>query len=102
MNARTPEQTTERLQKLYALQRRIADEIALLEAGYIGTGTRKPRRSRYDIPPCGSETAYQRHKHRGETCEECKRAHAAHERVASIARRVARQARKDTMWRGVA
>ena len=97
MNARTNEQTHDRLQKLYDLQRRIADEITLLEAGYIGSGVRKPRRSRYNVPPCGSETSYQRHKHRGETCEECKRAHAAHERVAVAARRVARQRRKDEM-----
>lgn len=91
MNARTAEETRERLQRLYDLQRRIADEIVLLEAGYIGTGRRKPRRSRYDIPPCGSETAYQRHKHRGEQCDECRVAHAAHERVAAAARRVAKR-----------
>ena len=97
MNARTTEQTADRLQRLYDLQRRIADEIVLLEAGYIGTGTRKPRRSRYDVPACGSETAYQRHKHRGETCTECKAAHAAHERVAAAARRVARAQRKARM-----
>lgn len=97
MNARTTEQTADRLQKLYDLQRRITDEIVLLEAGYIGTGTRKPRRSRYDIPACGSETAYQRHKHLGEDCTECRAAHAAHERVAAAARRVARAQRKARM-----
>lgn len=32
---------------------------------------------------CGSERAYQRHRYRGESCLECRRAHADHQRKVS-------------------
>lgn len=31
-------------------------------------------------PKCGTESAYHRHRHFGETCDECKRAHAVAEK----------------------
>lgn len=52
------------------------------------------RRSRKIIPPCGTETAYQRHRYYGEERDEaCLLAHAQHERVQSIARAAAKNQR---------
>lgn len=76
----------ERIAELVALRDKIDEELVRL--------TRLPgpgkKRSRLVIPECGTESAYQRHKHRGEECprgDVCKRAHAEHERVQSIVRR---------------
>jgi hypothetical protein len=99
MNARTNHETQQRLERLYALQQRVRDEITVLEAG-LTSGKR--RRSRHEVPPCGTESAYQRHRYRQEPADdECKTAHAAHERVMSAARRLAKEQRKDRM-RGAA
>lgn len=46
------------------------------------------RRSRLIDPECGTESGYQRHRYRGEKCDECKAAHAAHEKDAAVARRM--------------
>lgn len=46
-------------------------------------GHKGERRSRLVVPDCGSETAYQRHRHQGEDADEkCKAAHRLHNRVA--------------------
>lgn len=47
------------------------------------------RRSRHDVPECGTESAYQRHRHYGDTasetrrvtCVPCLEGHAAHNRL---------------------
>lgn len=70
-----------RLRKLFDLRDRIDTEILAL------TKTPRQRRSRKVIPPCGTETGYQRHRYHNETCERCKRAHAAHQRAKSMKRK---------------
>lgn len=75
----------ERLSYLLQERDRLDEEIANL------TNTVKPdrKRPRSVVPACGTESAYQRHRARGEQCPEgdlCKRAHADHERVARIRR----------------
>lgn len=45
---------------------------------------KRARRSRLVVPECGSESAYQRHRHYDEpTDAACRKAHAAHNRKAS-------------------
>lgn len=39
------------------------------------------RRSRLVPPECGTESGYQRHRHYSEKCDDCRAAHAAHERA---------------------
>ena len=40
------------------------------------------KRSRHELPECGTESAYQRHRHYGEDQDEaCKEAHRLHNRV---------------------
>lgn len=63
----------------------LADEIH----GY-GTPTTRRRRSRHEVPECGTESGYQRHRHRGETCDPCKAAHAEHQRINEARRKLAR------------
>jgi hypothetical protein len=72
----------QRIDELLRLRDRIDAELVRL--------AHKPgqRRSRKIIPPCGTETAYQRHRYYGEPCDdECRAAHARHERVAALARK---------------
>jgi hypothetical protein len=83
-----------RLRDLYQLRKRVEDEIAALEAPQAVLNT---KRSRNIIPECGTESAYQRHAHSGDTatdehrvsCQPCRAAHAAHERLAATRRRLA-------------
>lgn len=80
-------QTSEqRMGELLKLRDKIDAELCRLIPAQPGI-----RRSRKVDPPCGTETGYQRHRYRGEKCDDCKRAHADHERAAAIVRR----ARKD-------
>ena len=75
-----------RLIELANLHRKIEDEIrrvSRLVDGEMATSRRSPR----DVPACGTETGYQRHRYRGETCDECRVAHAAHNRAADARRR---------------
>lgn len=67
--------TEARLRKLFELRDRIDAEIAQLCKG------KRQRRHKDDLPPCGTETGYQRHRYRGEECEPCRAAHAAHNRA---------------------
>jgi hypothetical protein len=89
LRARRAKEISDRIDELTALRRRIDDEILILAAeGETiddGTGT---RRSRHVVPDCGTESGYQRHRHRGEDCEPCKAAHATHERVKAARRRL--------------
>ena len=59
---------------------RLAEKIARERRRLLAIAPRD-RRSRHDIPPCGTETGYQRHYWRGEDCEPCRVAHAAHNRA---------------------
>lgn len=70
-------------------QRDVLDgEIAQLMADLQPvTGKKRPRNV---IPPCGTESAYQRHRARGEDRDDdCKKAHAAYERARRITRKAA-------------
>lgn len=76
----------ERVVELLKLRDSIDAEIARLSYGLRPTH----KRPRNVVPDCGSETAYQRHKYYGEECPDgdaCKKAHALHERLASVTRR---------------
>lgn len=83
----TPEQ---RITELLALRDRIDTELIRLGRP-LAPGKKRPRNV---IPPCGTETAYQRHRWYGEDKDDaCKAAHAQHERVQSIARAAAKAQR---------
>ena len=75
----------ERLSRLYQLRERLDAEIAATEALARQSPRRVKKRSRHEIPPCGTESAYQRHRHYGtlpgpeDECG-CRAAHAAHNR----------------------
>lgn len=87
--AQTPaELATQILDELLTQRARIDHQIR--EAlRIIDTTTPTGRRSRRVIPECGSETAYQRHRHfrdtatddRRVTCEPCLEAHRLHARI---------------------
>lgn len=77
MRARTP---AEKVDQLLTLRAKVEAEIRATLAKI--NGDPPMRRSRLVVPECGSETAYQRHLHRGETADaDCKEAHRLHERV---------------------
>lgn len=86
MSVQTLEQ---RLVDLRDLRRRVDAEIRKTRAAIADQKPpSKPRRSRYVIPECGTESAYQRHRTRGEQADRaCLDAHAAHERERSAMRR---------------
>lgn len=72
----------QRAAELLALRDRIDAELIRLQKTSQGK-----RRSRKVIPPCGTETAYQRHRYYGELQDDdCLAAHAQHVRVARITR----------------
>lgn len=81
----------ERISRLKALRKRVDDELAVLLAPIP-----PPRARRMAEMECGSERAYQRHAHFGDTaadgrrvtCEPCLKAHREHERIAAARRRV--------------
>lgn len=81
----------ERINRLKALRQRVDDELAVLTAPLP-----EKRARRMEPLQCGSERAYQRHAHFGDTakdgrrvtCEPCLEAHREHERVASARRRL--------------
>ncbi len=79
-------QTAEqRIAELLKLRDRIDAEL-----GRLMPHNAPVRRSRKVLPQCGTESGYQRHRYLGETCDECRQAHASHERAASILRRARR------------
>lgn len=83
-------QMNKRIDDLLALKARIDDELLVLadEAANIDVPGTMRRRPRSVVPECGTESGYQRHRARKETCDDCKAAHAAHERVKAAQRRL--------------
>lgn len=83
-------QLNKRIEDLIALRNRIDDELLVLadEAQGVDIPGTMRRRPRHVVPECGTESGYQRHRTHGETCDECKAAHSAHERVKSAQRRL--------------
>lgn len=82
MSVQTVEQ---RIGELLRLRDKIDAELRRIDASYQP----KKKRPRNVIPECGTETAYQRHRHLGEERDDaCKAAHAAHERAAALLRRM--------------
>lgn len=72
----------ERAAELLRLRAKVDEELIRL-ARTIDTSK---RRSKFDVPECGSETGYQRHRYLGEKCDECRVAHNAHEKAARAIR----------------
>lgn len=70
----------EKVDALLALSAKVdAEIIAILREM---NGEPPKRRSRYVIPECGTESAFQRHHYYGEDIDEaCREAHRLHERV---------------------
>lgn len=74
----------ERAAELLRLRRKIDAELTRL----AGDKAPRTRRSKFDVPECGSDTAYQRHRHYGEPIDDaCRAAHNEHERVQAALRR---------------
>lgn len=85
-----------RIEQLADLRKRIDIELALLvdEVQNIDVPTSHRRRSKFQRPQCGTESGYQWHRKNGPCCEDCKNAHAEHERLKSARRRLQRMAAK--------
>jgi hypothetical protein len=85
---------SERLARLYQLRERLEQEIAAEEALARQSPRRTKKRPRSVIPPCGTESAYQRHRHYGQKLTPgtddcgCLAAHAAHNRELDRQRRL--------------
>ena len=81
-----------RIEDLCTLRKRIDAELDLLldEVENVDVPSTYRRRSPKQAPPCGTESGYQRHNNRGESCDECRVAHAANERLKAARRRLAR------------
>ena len=85
----------ERLAKMYALRDRLDAEIAAAEALARKSPRRGKKRPRNIIPECGTESAYQRHRHYGtlpgpdDECG-CRAGHAAHNREIERQRKLRR------------
>lgn len=74
----------QRTAELLRLRRKVDEELARLASVPLP----KTRRSKFEVPDCGTETAYQRHRHYGEEIDEdCRLAHNEHERVQGALRR---------------
>lgn len=77
MSVQTLEQ---RLVALRDLRRRVDAEVRKTKAAIADQKPTRRYRSRRVIPPCGCESAYQRHRYHGEIADRaCLDAHAAHE-----------------------
>lgn len=78
MSVQTLEQ---RLIALRDLRRAVDAEVRKVKAAIADQRPpTRPRRSRSVVPECGSESAYQRHRNRGEVADyACLDAHALHE-----------------------
>lgn len=82
----TIELVDQRIARLVALRDRIDAELIALD-GWRSSQPRR-RRSPRVVPPCGTESGYQRHRWYGETCDACRLAHNAHERARARLRRM--------------
>lgn len=82
--------TDQRIAELLRLRRKVDAELARL--ALAAEPSKIKRRSKFDIPDCGTESGYQRHRYYNEPKTDCgcAAAHAAHEREQSAIR----QARK--------
>lgn len=81
----------ERFEKLSEIRRRCDDELLILADDIENHGVphvQRKRRSRGEIPECGTESGYQRHRHLKEKCDECRVAHRDHERIANARRKL--------------
>lgn len=77
MQARTPE---EKVDQLLTLRAKVEAELRATLAEINAEPARK--RSRLVVPECGTESAYQRHRHYGEEADdECLAAHRLHNRI---------------------
>lgn len=75
--AHTP---AEKIDQLLTLRAKVDAELKAAVARLNAQPARK--RSRLVVPECGTESAYQRHRHYGEeTDEPCKAAHRLHNRL---------------------
>jgi len=82
----TREMLHKRRTQIKALQRRLSNELATIDAALMRV-TETGKRSRNVIPPCGTESAYQRHYSRGETQDAaCKAAHATYNKASELRR----------------
>jgi hypothetical protein len=89
MNATTPDEALAKLARLRELRKAVDEQIDAC-ARIVARSKRPPirRRSRNEIPECGTESAYQRHRYYGEDQDDaCRRAHAEHARAAYAKRR---------------
>ena len=83
----------QRLAELRALRKAVDAEIrrvdkAIADAMRSVRKPRAPRRSRYEIPACGTDSAYHRHRYYDEPIDDaCRDAHNAYERERSAERR---------------
>jgi len=71
----------QRLKQLLDLRTRVDHEIHILQRRTQARRMSTTRWTNVELVPCGTETAYARHRRRGETpCPACKAARAAGER----------------------
>lgn len=76
------EQATRALDDLLTQRSRIDAEIREALRIIDNEPETRRKRNRHIIPPCGTESAYQRHRHYGEPQDDaCKEAHKLHNRV---------------------
>lgn len=87
MNALTEAEARDRLARLRELRTKLDAEADSLARMVAGRQSASRRRSRHIRPDCGTEDGYQWHRYRGEKCEPCRVAHAAHNRQQQRARR---------------
>lgn len=87
-------QLKDRFEKLTALKAQVEAELLVLadDITNYGTPDNRRRRSRFEAPECGTESGYQAHRRKGETCESCKVAHREHERIAAARRKLRKMA----------
>lgn len=75
-----------RLNQVKSIMRRLEAEAVALEAVLMKT-TESGKRSRKVVPPCGTESAYQRHRNRGEPQDDaCLRAHRIYNKAGHMRR----------------
>lgn len=79
-----------RFDKLTELKSQVDAEMLVLadEIANHGIPSTMRRRSRFEVPECGTESGYQRHRREREKCPACTVAHREHERIASARRKL--------------
>lgn len=81
----------QRAAELLRLRRKVDEELARL----ANIEPPRTKRSKFDVPECGTDSGYQRHRYYGEEIDDaCRLAHNEYERVqAALRRERARSAR---------